>query len=72
MIEEYNMDFEIDDLQQFRVKTLNIAVPERLYQEMFKRGMIRRVNQIVVDHFIDMIKNDYQELNGMGRNRKQY
>lgn len=64
------MGSEVFDLQKLRMKTLNIAVPEIIYEELYKRGMIRRVNEIVINHFIDILDERCQELNGMSK--KQY
>lgn len=63
---------EVFDLQKLRMKTLNIAVPEIIYEELYRRGMIRRVNEIVINHFIDILDEKCQELNGMDRSKKQY
>lgn len=61
---------EVFDLQKLRMKTLNIAVPEIIYEELYRRGMIRRVNEIVINHFIDLLDEGCQELKGMNNSKK--
>lgn len=63
---------EVIDLQKLRMKTLNIAIPEIIYEELYRRGMIRKVNEIVINHFIDILDGECQELKGMNNYKKQY
>lgn len=64
---------EVIDFHKLRMKTLYISIPELIYNEMWRRGMIKKVNEIVVNHFIDILDDDNnedcQELRGMTKKR---
>lgn len=62
---------EVIYFQKLRMKTLNIAIPELIYDELYRRGMIRKINEIVINHFIDILDRDCPELNGMDRFKKR-
>ncbi len=51
------MSDNVIDLQRLRMKTLNIGVPEYIYNELYKRHLIKKINEIVVNHFIDILDN---------------
>lgn len=74
------------DINRLRMKTLNIAIPEYIYDQLYKRGLIRKVNEVVVNHLIDVLERwddnrdrdnknckngEVPELEGM-RTRKQF
>lgn len=68
---------EVFDLQKLRMKTLNIAIPELIYDELYRRGMIRRINEMVINYLLDVLNDietrnkSFQESNDVDRFKKR-
>ena len=46
---------KVENLEKYKVRTISIKVPEIVYAKLFKYKILYRLDEIVINHLIDII-----------------